>query len=418
MNVKVCVSAGPLTTGRSKTKGREKMRGNRVVWLLAICCFMLSCSQQFILGVPDRIAASTGVTLTEVGQLVTAFGLASALGTPAILVLTSRWAQRSQLVLGLALMGLGMLVMGCTSSYAVLLAARVAMGAGNGVFTATATAMATRIAEPGHEGSALSNVMLGFSLSQVLAMPLARSLVIYVDWHWFYLVLGFFAFGAVIALSRLLPGNVAASAQASLRERFAPLANPVVAVAVVVMMVMNTGFAVFYTYVTPFLESVFGPQGHAVSTVLLAAGLMSIVGSKGSGWVSDRFGCTTTIPIALSLQGLCLLAVGLLYNAPVALAVALCLWVIFDWSFVPAQNLLLTRIAGSSAPMAIALSGSGMQLGSALGSAMGGTIILDAPLSVLPFVAAGCVGCAFVVELFVLRGIRPNRRAVKEVAET
>ena len=109
---------------------------------------------------------------------------------------------------------------------------------------------------------------------------------------------------------------------------------------------------------------------------------------------------------------------GLLYNAPVALAVALCLWVIFDWSFVPAQNLLLTRIAGSSAPMAIALSGSGMQLGSALGSAMGGTIILDAPLSVLPFVAAGCVGCAFVLELFVLRGIRPNRRAVKEVAET
>ena len=394
------------------------MRGNRVVWLLAICCFMLSCSQQFILGVPDRIAASAGVTLTEVGQLVTVFGLSSALGTPAILVLTSRWTQRSQLVLGLALMGLGMLVMGSTSNYAVLLAARVAMGAGNGVFTATATAMATKLAKPGHEGSALSNVMLGFSFAQVLAMPMARTFVVYGDWHWFYLALGVFAFGAAIALSRFLPGNVTASAQASLRERFAPLANPVVAVAIVVMMVMNTGFATFYTYVTPFLESVFGSQGHAVSTVLLIAGSMSIVGSKGSGWVSDRFGCTTTIPIALSLQGLCLLAVGLLFNAPVALAVALCLWVVFDWSFVPAQNLLLTRIAGSSAPMAIALSGSGMQLGSALGSAMGGTIILDAPLSVLPFVAAGCVGCAFVLELFVLRGIRPNRRAVKEVAET
>ena len=405
-------------TGRVRTKGREKMRGNRGVWLLAICCFMLSCSQQFILGVPDRIAASAGVTLTEVGQLVTVFGLSSALGTPAILVLTSRWTQRSQLVLGLALMGLGMLVMGSTSNYAVLLAARVAMGAGNGVFTATATAMATKLAKPGHEGSALSNVMLGFSLAQVLAMPMARTFVVYGDWHWFYLALGVFAFGAAIALSRFLPGNVAASAQASLRERFAPLANPVVAVAIVVMMVMNTGFATFYTYVTPFLESVFGSQGHAVSTVLLIAGSMSIVGSKGSGWVSDRFGCTTTIPIALSLQGLCLLAVGLLFNAPVALAVALCLWVVFDWSFVPAQNLLLTRIAGSSAPMAIALSGSGMQLGSALGSAMGGTIILDAPLSVLPFVAAGCVGCAFVLELFVLRGIRPNRRAVKEVAET
>lgn len=408
----------PPTGGCSRVKGYGEMRGNRVVWLLATCCFMLSCSQQFILGVPDRIAASAGVTLTEVGQLVTVFGLSSALGTPAILVLTSRWTQRSQLVLGLVLMAAGMLVMGSTSSYAALLVARVAMGAGNGTFTSTATAMATKLAEPGHEGSALSNVMLGFSLSQVLAMPMARTLVVYMDWHWFYLALGVFASGVATALSRLLPGNVAAGAQASLRERFAPLANPVVAVAIVVMMVMNTGFAVFYTYVTPFLESVFGPEGHAVSTVLLVAGLMSIVGSKGSGWVSDRFGCTTTIPIALSMQGVCLLAVGLLYNVPLALAAALCLWVVFDWSFVPAQNLLLTRIAGSSAPMAIALSGSGMQLGSALGSAMGGAIILNAPLAVLPFVAAGCVGCAFVVELFVLRGIRPNRRAVKEVAET
>lgn len=385
------------------------MRGNRIVWLLAACCFMLSCSQQFILGVPDRIAASAGVTLTEVGQLMTAFGLANALGTPTLLVLTGRWSQRSQLILGLALMGTGMLAMGCTSSYGALLGARTVMGAGNGTFTATAITMATKLAEPGHEGSALANVSLGFSLSQVLAMPLARSLSAYMDWHVFYLILGVFAFGAMAVLARLLPANVAANPQAGLRERFAPLANPVVAVALVVMMVMNTGFATFYTYVTPFLESAFGSEGHAVSTVLLAAGCMSIVGSKGSGWVSDRFGCTTTIPIALTAQCACLLAVGLLYGAPLAMAVALCLWVIFDWSFVPAQNLLLTRIAGPSASMAIALSGSGMQLGSAAGSAMGGAIILSAPLSVLPFVASACVGCALLLELFVLRGTRPQK---------
>lgn len=393
------------------------MRGDRVVWLLAICCFMLSCSQQFILGVPDRIAASAGVTLTEVGQLVTVFGLANALGTPLALVLTGRWAQRSQLVLGLSLMGLGMLVMGSTSNYATLVASRIIMGAGNGVFTATATAMATKLAKPGHEGAALSNVMLGFSLSQVLAMPMARSLSVYVDWHWFYLVLGVFAFGAAIALSRLLPGTVAAQAQANLRERFGPLANPVVAVALVVMLTMNTGFATFYTYVTPFLESIFSSEGHTVSTVLLAAGLMSIVGSKGSGWVSDHFGCTTTIPIALVGQCLCLLAIGLLYKTPTAMVVALCIWVAFDWSFVPAQNLLLTRIAGPSAPMAIALSGSGMQLGSAAGSAIGGAIILSAPISILPFVASACVACAIVLEVFVLRAARPRSRCSEEIVE-
>ena len=46
----------PPTGGCSRVKGYGEMRGSRVVWLLATCCFMLSCSQQFILGVPDRIA--------------------------------------------------------------------------------------------------------------------------------------------------------------------------------------------------------------------------------------------------------------------------------------------------------------------------------------------------------------------------
>lgn len=386
------------------------MRGSHVVWLLAICCFMLSCSQQFILGVPDRIAVSAGVTLTEVGQLVTVFGLANAIGTPLILILTGRWSQRSQLVLGLAFMGVGMFAMGCTSNYGALLLARVIMGAGNGTFTATATAMATKLAEPGHEGSALANVSLGFSLSQVLAMPMARTLSAYMDWHVFYLVLGVFALGAMAMLARLLPGNVAASAQAGLRERFAPLANPVVAVALVVMLAMNTGFATFYTYITPFLEGIFGTEGSTVSTVLLIAGCMSIVGSKGSGWVSDHFGCAVTIPIALVMQCVCLFAVGLLYTTPTAMVVALCLWVVFDWSFVPAQNLLLTRIAGPSAPMAIALSGSGMQMGSAVGSAMGGAIILSAPLSILPFVASACIACAILLEAYVLHGERKGRR--------
>ena len=60
------------------------MRGNRIVWLLAACCFMLSCSQQFILGVPDRIAVMaegcrTGIlsceeaTQEKIMQLATKF---------------------------------------------------------------------------------------------------------------------------------------------------------------------------------------------------------------------------------------------------------------------------------------------------------------------------------------------------------
>ena len=412
------MAAWPPTGGCSRVKGYGEMRGSRVVWLLATCCFMLSCSQQFILGVPDRIAASAGVTLTEVGQLVTVFGLSSALGTPAILVLTSRWTQRSQLVLGLVLMAAGMLVMGSTSSYAALLVARVAMGAGNGTFTSTATAMATKLAEPGHEGSALSNVMLGFSLSQVLAMPMARTLVVYMDWHWFYLALGVPASGAAAALSRLLPGNVAAGASEPARA-LCPARQPRGGRGHRGHDGHEHGVCRFLHLCDALPRKRFWPRGPCREHRTAGSGAHEHRRLRGQRlgerplWMHHHHpDCPVDAGRLPAGRG------AACDYVPLALAVALCLWVVFDWSFVPAQERLLTRIAGSSAPMAIALSGSGMQLGSALGSAMGGAVIFNAPLAVLPFVAAGCVGCAFVVELFVLRGIRPNRRAVKEVAET
>lgn len=375
----------------------------RIVWLLTACCFAFGCSQQFILGVPEQIAASAGVGLTEVGQLMTVFGLSSAVGTPLMLVATASRSQRDQMVLGLVLMAAGMLAMGATSFYPLLLAARVVMGLGNGMFVANAMAIATTFAKPGHEASAMANVTLGFSLAQVLAMPLARSTASFLDWHAFYGVLGAFALVAAIVIGLKVPGGAPASPGVGLRERLAPLADRRVAAGLAVVMLTALGYATFYTYVTPFLEGVFGSEGQAVSTVLLASGLMTIVGSKGSGFAADRFGVKTAAIVALCLQIATLAALGLLSPFPAAVAVFMCLWAAADWSFMPAQNLLFTKLVPGSASMAIALSSSALQLGNAAGAALGGVAILAVPLTALPLIASGIVVVGLVVEALMLR---------------
>lgn len=374
-----------------------------VVWLLAACCFALGCSQQFILGIPNQIADSLGVSLADVGQLMTVFGFANALGTPVLLAATGRWSQRRQLLAGLVLMGVGMAVMALSSSYGVIVGTRVIMGMGNGMFVATAMSLATTLARPGHEASALANISVGFSLSQVLAMPLARALAPYVDWHLFYGALAVVALGALLAIARLIPDGAAAGAGLGLRERMAPLGNPRIAAALFVVFSVSVGYSAFYTYISPFLEGVFGAEGHAVSTVLLVSGLMTMVGSKGSGWLADRFGCRVAIGTCLTLQVVLLSAIGLGQQVPAVVAVGICGWAIADWGFIPAQNLLLTQLAGTSAPMAIALSSSFLQLGNATGAAVSSGIIGAAPVSVLPLVAAGTIAASCLVEAWVLR---------------
>lgn len=392
--------------------------------LLTATCFVLSCAQQFIMGAPSAIAASTGVSITEVGQLMTVFAISSAIGTPLLLTGATNMPQRRQLVIGLVLMTIGMTTMAITSNYIVLLLARVIMGVGNGTFVATANVIAASLAKPGHAVGALSSMALGFSLAQVLAMPLSRVFVTFADWHLFYAGLAVFAAIAIVLVHRFIPldSNVAETTSSdaapsprpkapSLRERLEPFKNPLLALGLLVMILINTGFASFYTYVSPFLEGVYGNEEHIISTLLLVSGLMSIVGSRGSGWLADRIGYKKTAIIALVSQAVTLACLGILHASPVCVAVFLCLWVMADWSFNPSQNYMLTKLAGSAAPMALALSGSALQLGSAAGSAIGGAILLVAPIAVLPIFSAGCVVVALAIEAYVIGSINRTETA-------
>ena len=187
--------------------------------------------------------------------------------------------------------------------------------------------------------------------------------------------------------------------------RLAPLKDRTVALALSVTLFNNIGYGVFYTYITPYLSEVFGGEGHTVSAVLLAMGFATVVGAKGSGLLADRIGYRKTIVAALGAQVLTLAAVGVLRFTPATAAIAavICVWSVSDWSFMPSQNLLLTKLAPAAPSMAIALSGSALQLGTALGSAAGGAVILAAPLGALPFVAAASIAVCLAIELVVLR---------------
>lgn len=383
--------------------------GGRTILILTLASFALGCSQQFIMGVPSAIASDVGVGLSEIGQLMTVFSVSSALGAPLLLAALSRSAQRNQLLLGLAMLAAGMTTLALSSSYPVLLCARVVMGLGSGLFGATSMALATRLAAPERQASALANMGLGSSAAQIVAMPLAQQAAPYASWHVLYLVLAVYVALSCVLIARSVPAErPSKTADFSLKGRFAPLRDPLVVHALCVMVVLNVGYASFYTYVTPFLEGVYGEGSAAVSFVLLVSALMSAVGIKGGGWLTDHHGFRRTCVVVPALQVVTLACLGVFHAHPLAVGVFMCLWVMADWGFNPSQNMLIARLAGDSAPMALALSGSSLQLGSALGSALGGAFILAAPIHALPVLSSACVVVTLVMEIALIRRL-PRR---------
>ena len=398
----------------SAVEAPSRARGNLMILVLALSCFVFGCAYQYILGVPDQVAQIAGIDLSQVSLMMGVYGVCNAIGTPLlVMALTSR-GPKTLLLVSLALMAVGMAICAATPIYPVILTGRAVMGVGNGTFAATAYIAASRIAGPSRAASAMSNVALGFSASFVFALPAARMLRNIITWqqaYWVLVVAACIAF-AVIALIVRVPDAPSSSSVGRGRRSSDALRvfrNPCVVLPLICTMLMFVGYASMNTYITPFMESVL-PQPEWVSGSLFAFGLMSMIGSKASGWAADRFGSASAVIGCVTLQAVTLVGLGLVTGSwPAALAAA-CLWTGISWGFLPAQNSFIMLNAGDEAAFAVSLSNSSLQLGSALGSFAAGVFITCMPLLAMPFVSAAFTACAVAAEIAALRlSCRPKR---------
>ena len=399
----------------SAVEAPSRARGNLMILVLALSCFVFGCAYQYILGVPDQVAQIAGIDLSQVSLMMGVYGVCNAVGTPLlVMALTSR-GPKTLLLVSLALMAVGMGICAATPIYPVILTGRAVMGVGNGTFAATAYIAASHIAGPSRAASAMSNVALGFSASFVFALPAARMLRNVITWqqaYWVLVVAACVAF-AVIALIVRVPDAPSSSSVGQGRRSADALRvfrNPCVVLPLICTMLMFVGYASMNTYITPFMESVL-PQPEWVSGSLFAFGLMSMIGSKASGWAADRFGSASAVIGCVALQAVTLVGLGLGTGSWLAALAAACLWTGISWGFLPAQNSFIMLNAGDEAAFAVSLSNSSLQLGSALGSFAAGVFITCMPLLAMPFVSAAFTACAVAAEIAALRLSRRPRRA-------
>lgn len=384
----------------------SRARGNAMILVLALSCFVFGCAYQYILGVPDQVAKIAGIDLSQVSLMMGVYGVCNATGTPLLVMALTPRGPKCLLLVSLALMAAGMAVCAATPLYPIILVGRAIMGVGNGSFAATAYIAASRIAGPARSASAMSNVALGFSASFVFALPAARMLRDVITWQQAYwvLVAAACAAFAIIALTLRVPeapGAAAGQAQRS-TDVVRVFKNPCVVLPLACTVLMFVGYASMNTYITPFMEGVL-PDPSWVSGALFAFGLMSMVGSKASGWAADRFGSAPAVIGCVALQAVSLLGLGLTTGAWQAALVIACLWVGISWGFLPAQNSLIMLNAGDDAAFAVSLSNSALQLGSALGSFAAGGFIVCLPLAFMPFVSAAFTALAVAAEIAALR---------------
>ncbi|MEC0173558.1 MFS transporter [Paenibacillus favisporus] len=382
------------------------------IYILAIISFLVGTSEYIVSGILDKIADSMGITVVAAGQLITVFSLTYAIATPVLMALTARWDRRRLMITALGIFVVANILSFVLPGYELLLASRILMALGAGMVVVTALSIAAKIAPEGKQAGSLATVIMGFTASLIIGVPLGRMVAAAFGWKAVFIGIALLGIVAMLIISMTIP-RIQGDAHVPLRQQFSLLKNPKVALGLSISFFWLGGYSVAYTYLSPYLLQISGLQESLLSTALLAFGIASLVGSKVGGFSADKKGVTFTLLSGMTLHVIALILLSLAGHSAFAVFAILILWSFAAWSTGPAQQYNLVTIKPESSGVMLGLNQSMMQLSMAAGAGIGGVVVSGVSLSAVTWI--GAVGV--LVAMLALLGLN-QLSARRKVAAT
>ncbi|MEJ8649978.1 MFS transporter [Streptomyces sp. MS1.AVA.3] len=391
-------------------------------WLcaLTLCAFALQTDDFVITGVLPALARGLTVSEAAAGQLVTVFSVVCAVAAPIAAVGTARLPRRRLLTAALALFCLANFAVPLVSSYATLMALRVAAALAAAVALPTVLAVTAQLAPPERRGRSLATVMAGLTGAVVIGVPAGTWTGAALGWRATFVLGGALGLAALVFLRATLP-QVPPAPAASLAARLRPLSRPAVLATLLAAAVAVLGNLLLQTYLAPFLYGLSGVAPTTLGLLLALTGVAGIAGARVGGTLVDRWGAgaafaTAAVVFAAATAGLALC--GALRPAALALVVPLLvIWAAAAWAAPPAVQTRVLALAGPEhGPQALALTSSAVYVGASLGGALGGRLLASYGPGALPVAAACCAPAALL--LFALAGRRRTADASAAGAAT
>lgn len=358
-----------MTTTRTAASARP----TTVLAVLFGGAFVMGCAEMLVVGLLDLIADDLAVSVPAAGALVTANALGLAIGGPLLTFLTTRFDRRPVLLGTVVVFVLANLLPALGAEYPVFLAARVVIGAAQGLFIAAAMVTATTIVAPERAGRAMAVIITGFASASALGLPLGTLLGQAVGWRGSFAAvvaagLLVLAVAAVVLPSVPTPHERGAVGQA--RFAFAPRVLAVLALAALIFVAIQSAV----TYLVPFLGEVTDVSGPAVGAFLLAYGAATTVGSFIGGRFADANATRTLVVGAMGVTA-SLIVLSSFGGNPLVVAIAVLGVGLFGMATGPSLQHRTVSLAGPGAPLAASLPASAVNAGIAGGAFAGGMAI-------------------------------------------
>ncbi|CAG7657117.1 MFS transporter [Paenibacillus allorhizosphaerae] len=378
------------------------MSVNWRVYILAIISFLVGTSEYIVSGILDQISTSFGVSIAKAGQLITIFSFVYAIFTPILMALTAGWERRKLMLAALGLFVISNILAYVLPGYGLFVIARIFMAFGAGIVVVTALNIAAKIAPEGKQASSIATVIMGFTASLIIGVPLGRMTADAFGWQVVFLGIALVGLIAMMVINLTIP-RIQGDEPIPLQQQLALLKKPKVALGLSITFFWLGGYSIAYTYLSPYLLAVSGISDNYLSGTLLVFGIASMIGSRFGGYSTDRWGIHRTLFGGMALHILMLLILSFVTSSFVGVMAVLVLWSFSAWSSGPTQQYHLTTIEPEASGVILGLNQSMMQLSMAAGAAIGGVAVERIALSSITWFGAAGVGLAIVAGLVLYR---------------
>lgn len=340
---------------------------------LAMGGFAIGTTEFAMMGLLKEVEEGLAIRTPEAGNLISAYALGVVIGAPVFAAFGAK-LPRKHLALGLMLfLSVANLTSFIAPDYGLMLVSRFASGLPHGAFFGVAAVIAASLVAPTKRGWAISMVMAGLTVSNVIGVPLATWVGQTFGWRLLFVIVGAIGLGTVAMVWKFVPFEPV-HPEASIRRELGALKRLQVWLALLIGIIGFGGFFAVYTYIAHTMTSVAGIPENFIPAVVALYGVGMVVGNIIGGRIADRS------------------VMGTIYFVMPGIAVALVVyaiaahwaWSAFLMAFVvggigsmltPALQTRLLDAAPGAASLASSLNHSALNIANALGAFLGGTVI-------------------------------------------
>ncbi len=371
------------------------------LFALFVAAFAVGTTELVVAGLLPALATDLAVDVPTAGLLITGYALGVAVGGPVLVLATGRVPRRGLLMAMMLVFVAGNALCALATSYWLLMGARLVISASHGVFFGVALVIATRLVSKGRQASAVSFVVAGITVANVLGAPLGTAIGNAFGWRmafWAIAAIGVVATVALAVLIPIAPGGGGHRSPGTAAEIRAAFRQPVLTSFAMIALGM-VAFFVPFTFIVPILTGVTGLSTGMVPVLLFVSGAGGILGNFIGGRLGDWKPMPAMIAILVievMLYGVSLVAVYDVF----AMGTVFFLWSMVGFSFsAPVQARILA--AAHDAPNFVStLISTAYNVGIAGGAWLGG-VALNAgwQYARLPAISTAFVGLALLVAL-------------------